>query len=361
MTLHFQGDYSDQINVTGMTNGHGNVYLVAEISALTSFGSPEFRQLQTFISGECINVLSSSRTVSTSGIWLFPEYTVIMDCDDNNIPDENEMPLAEKFCATYILNSSSDYIRPEPVQYMGVEKTDLWFDLYNVGGQFVETYQITQQSSFDPPISDWHGWVAGPGQFSFIDYDPAYDYPGKPPGKSDYGYHLRFHWNYAGNCDSESCWSSNYQTERTENNYRNTLYVHMFLYSNYVIIQYWTFYPYNDYINNHEGDWEHVNVWVNSQDPSTASIVKVEYYFHKKYLVRYPGSFEVDDATHPRVYVGGERPSWAPGVHSGGNYPEAKYWIDAGEVGVNEYVNGSGPVIDYFTFFDDDPNDKRGS
>lgn len=31
-------------------------------------------------------------------------------------------------------------------------------------------------------------------------------------------------------------------------------------------VQYWFYFPYNDAANNHEGDWEHVNVWVTTAD-----------------------------------------------------------------------------------------------
>lgn len=33
-----------------------------------------------------------------------------------------------------------------------------------------------------------------------------------------------------------------------------------------LIAQYWFFYPFNDSANNHEGDWEHINVWISTLD-----------------------------------------------------------------------------------------------
>lgn len=106
---------------------------------------------------------------------------------------------------------------------------------------------------------------------------------------------------------------------------------------------------YNQTANNtwHGGDWEHINVWINSTNPSTASIVKVEYYFHYKYLVRTPGNFGVYNVTHPKVYVGGQNTGIAPGVHSGGNYPEAKRWVDVTPFPTyyDEWVNGGGPIF----------------
>jgi hypothetical protein len=84
------------------------------------------------------------------------------------------------------------------------------------------------------------------------------------------------------------------------------------------VLQYWFFYPYNDGFNNHEGDWEHINVFIkpleqlheplNEADvlriltegvpsntaPDRLVIQKVDYYFHHKVFTL--------DYTRPDVY-----------------------------------------------------------
>ena len=84
------------------------------------------------------------------------------------------------------------------------------------------------------------------------------------------------------------------------------------------VLQYWFFYPYNDGYNNHEGDWEHINVFIKplnklhellsktdvrrilaggrSSDtaPDRLVIQKVDYYFHHKVMTL--------DYTRPNVY-----------------------------------------------------------
>ncbi|MGH7468816.1 MAG: hypothetical protein ACRENP_12735 [Longimicrobiales bacterium] len=78
-----------------------------------------------------------------------------------------------------------------------------------------------------------------------------------------------------------------------------------------LVMQYWFFYPFNDGTNNHEGDWEHINVVVTTRAHAGAShadaagltaeevtsilsgatpgtelmIAAVEYYFHENYTV----------------------------------------------------------------------------
>ena len=84
------------------------------------------------------------------------------------------------------------------------------------------------------------------------------------------------------------------------------------------VLQYWFFYPYNDGFNNHEGDWEHINVFIKprnklheplskadvheilTEGPLSRTaldqlvIQKVDYYFHHKVITL--------DYTRPDVY-----------------------------------------------------------
>jgi opacity protein-like surface antigen len=118
---------------------------------------------------------------------------------------------------------------------------------------------------------------------------------------------------------------------------------------NRLIIQYWYFYPFNDYLGNHEGDWEHLNV-VPTADGSR--VAEVHYYFHQR-SVRLPqGSRQprIADGTHVLVYVGGRGYNvldypirWIAherneGPH--GNYPFPGEWEGAAGLGAPESVQG---------------------
>lgn len=280
-------------------------------------------------------------------------YDDTYDTDKNLIHDDHELPLAEKFCPMIILHHPTEWIAPEPVEYIGVSKSDLWFILYNQNGQQVGDYPITSQGSFNPAISYYHPWITSPScqNYSTLTGN-GYNYTGTPPGKA-YGYYLlRFHYNYAGTADTPSSWISSYNTERTQNNFPHTIYAHLFLYNNKPVIQYWMFYPYNDGYNNHEGDWEHINVRISTADPSEAIIETVDYYFHHKVKTMTSG-FPVYQTHHPYIYVGGSCAGINPpfscqsGNATGGSYPWPGTWYNVGTFGYDEYVNGSGPGISH--------------
>ncbi|MBI2536472.1 MAG: hypothetical protein HYW06_05815 [Gemmatimonadetes bacterium] len=133
---------------------------------------------------------------------------------------------------------------------------------------------------------------------------------------------------------------------------RPTVYAHPFVNPNgRVIIQYWFFYPFNDYIGNHEGDWEHVDVML-SEDPT--AIEGANYFFHARSITLPQGKLqpEVVDGTHIIVYVGGRMYNVLDypirivagdrneGSH--GNFPFAGEWEAAAGLGAPESVKGVG-------------------
>ena len=84
-----------------------------------------------------------------------------------------------------------------------------------------------------------------------------------------------------------------------------TVYAHPFLDpEGRLVIQYWYLYPFNDFVGNHEGDWEHVNV---VPTPDLRGVAEVQYYFHRRSMRLPQNGFvpEIVGGTHPVVYVGG--------------------------------------------------------
>lgn len=130
-----------------------------------------------------------------------------------------------------------------------------------------------------------------------------------------------------------------------------------------IVLQYWYFYPFNDYLGNHEGDWEHVNVVVTA---SGDSIEEVHYFFHNR-SVRLPhGDYkpELVDGTHPVVHVGGRANDLVnipmrlfkgeKNAGSHGNYPYPGEWEAAAGLGHTESVSeadaDSTRIVDHSRF-----------
>ena len=103
--------------------------------------------------------------------------------------------------------------------------------------------------------------------------NPYFDYPGNKEKGSD----------------TEN-WYHYYETPdsaRAGANFKNTAYVHIFQIENSVpayhdkfTIRYYYFYPFNDWKNNHEGDWPFIDVIITDRDTAKAELFGVNYSFH---------------------------------------------------------------------------------
>ncbi len=173
-----------------------------------------------------------------------------------------------------------------------------------------------------------------------------FDFPGTKP---------REWWNAYARCRTgpdSAAWS------------RPTVFAHPFLDErNRVVVQYWYFYPMNDAMANHEGDWEHINVTLSSD---RSGIDEVHYFFHARSVNLPQGNRrpEISDRTHPVVYVGGRAYTildypiriLAHDRNSGshGNFPYPGEWEAVAGLGVTESISGAGRdstrVIPYSRF-----------
>ncbi|MFW9870420.1 MAG: PKD domain-containing protein, partial [Candidatus Thorarchaeota archaeon] len=88
------------------------------------------------------------------------------------------------------------------------------------------------------------------------------------------------------------------------------IYAHVFTsYREVIVIQYWFFYLYNDWINNHEGDWEMIQLILPAQgaqdiDALVPMYAGYSWHNHIKKSGWIWGSLTIDSDTHPVVYVG---------------------------------------------------------
>jgi hypothetical protein len=124
-------------------------------------------------------------------------------------------------------------------------------------------------------------------------------------------------------------------TVPTASPYPPTQYAHVYWWNRdqgLLAVQYWFYYPFNEWVNNHEGDWEHIQVILKGPPSLTASAdatgfrpVSYQYFFHSFQtepvdVVRFGGADPRED--HPLVYVGGTGAILGyGGGFSGGSYP----------------------------------------
>jgi len=245
---------------------------------------------------------------------------VINDTDDNGIPDDIEDELAAKFKPDLTIHNDNP-MRPYPTRV-----TTNWGALYE-------------------PEGIWHR-------------------PGVPPDEECGTMEAVFR-KYSGFWDSD--WAAtftavdgvlimpyivwhnwiNYIEERAKP--PTVSYYNIFKHKGKPVIQYWFFYPFNNWvranigelwiINDHEGDWEHINVKISSPDPARAYLEEFVFYFHKKRNTLDVNNVEILDRTHVKVYVGG---AWE--IYTAGEAKAASLPIPAtpGEIANFAYHEQSG-------------------
>jgi hypothetical protein len=135
--------------------------------------------------------------------------------------------------------------------------------------------------------------------------------------------------------------------------YEPTVYTTFFEDDNYYIIQYYYFYPFNDFVNDHEGDWENINVYIKKDN--LFKIHSIDYLFHHAYIHIENQSQHVDNmidivGSHPVLYIGGYgKFSPMEGNASHGIFPyPAKY--DNVIFFLDENVDGLGKIIKWRDF-----------
>jgi hypothetical protein len=123
--------------------------------------------------------------------------------------------------------------------------------------------------------------------------------------------------------------------------YPPTQYAHLYWWNRaagLLAIQYWFYYPFNEWINRHEGDWERIQVILRGpsrlEPGAVFAPIAHQYFFHgwwldPEQLVRQGGTDPSED--HPLVYVGGRGRllAWS-GVFSGASYPLPARFVGAG-------------------------------
>jgi hypothetical protein len=264
----------------------------------------------------------------------------LADVNKNGIPDEDEQDFARKFVPHLRMHNGNDLMPQNVGIYVDPGRGPLVKYVFDTSGHLTDRvpYWPTEEYTMEQ---------------IFEDTRPYWDYP-------FYKWALVFGPDYD-NIEEPDYWHSIY-FKLAEEYDTATIYYDIFNYQGKPVIQYWFFYPFNDWANDHEGDWEHINVRITSPDLQRAELDEVLYYFHEKFKPINGASVPLapGTSTHPLVYVGGRadvigdngpRDDW--GNNSGGSYFRTGKFINVGPPeypSVDEWIDEPCPEIPWYYF-----------
>jgi hypothetical protein len=252
---------------------------------------------------------------------------------DPTISKEQQIKLIDKFRPTMVLHSTDiteakNWVEPKDVSIFTRNNEVQLYHIYSnaLGQGYISKGDITKTPEVYKLFSEQ-------SMYPFGLLSSFFDWSGRNPGE----------------------WQQAY--DRVCKNYKPKVYATYFELEDYYALQYYYFTPYNDFVNEHEGDWENVTVYVKKSE--SEKIYSIEYMFHHYYIrIRNtPENAHLIDIVnnHPIIYSGGEANvynGYGSGSHGLFPYP-AKYYNVEYWSGVDEHVDGKGKII-YWNQFDID-------
>ena len=153
------------------------------------------------------------------------------------------------------------------------------------------------------------------------------------PAAADIAHRYEYHLDFPGNALDPGCDYERWSRRLTEGS-NPTVYAHVARdpgFPGKLSLQYWLFYPFNDWNNYHEGDWEMIQLVFAANDAGAALSkppVEIGYSSHEgaERAAWGDDKLEVVDGTHPVVYP-------AAGSHAN-KFTSALYLGSSGEAGV---------------------------
>jgi hypothetical protein len=261
----------------------------------------------------------------------------LLDADGNGIEDAAELPLARRFAPILRLHAGETIehgltvpLYPVPVEIMGLGGA-----IPGEGLTADRLFVVWRAQPLNYPYGDH--WVHAAGWTPPLpESNPDCDYAGlrdeppayrqvTPPQMPSGPYTLRFHWEYGSPAADEpdewyAVWEEGNAWSRRGAVFPPTVYAHLVRCQEAgcpppfdpgaVLIQYWFFFPFNDWVNNHEGDWEGIQVITSSAHPATATLKDVEYFAHRVHITRdaavpLADHCLIEEDTHPVAFTGG--------------------------------------------------------
>ncbi len=256
--------------------------------------------------------------------------------------------LAKKFAPIMVLTehptiSGRIVLNPEPVEIMGADSLSnvTVVSLNTSGSSFLRASYL---ADWNPPLN-FPRVDAARNQFAFLTTQRRF-YDGIRPGETSQSINMwvkPLFFDYPG--DDRASWNPAYlgtggNDAKAGWRFKNSVYARVFERPDSsdgkgsVFITYFTFYPFNDWKNNHEGDWQKINVMVTSRDPDAAEIFGIDYLFHGQSITYYDitdslSSINIEERVSP---VGGDHPVIYVSAGGHGGYPTPGNYPDAGKI-----------------------------
>jgi hypothetical protein len=238
-------------------------------------------------------------------------------------PEEEDLPLVRALAHRFnpAMAFPTRDIWPVPVRYAWHDGSPLTARVIGSGGQVLRQYVALSNQRLSS--NDWGDLPTQDADGNRIDY--FVDAPGDDRVERDVsGWRQRFR-----------------AITGADKSYKPTQYFHLYWFNRekgLLAVQYWFYYPYNEWINHHEGDWERISVILRGPtrltENATFHSVGYQFFFHlwthePAQVVRISGSDPRED--HVVVYAGGKSRFllWS-GSTSGGSYPLPAVFPGAG-------------------------------
>ena len=287
--------------------------------------------------------------------------------EDEDAQRERDERLARKFAPILVLTQNpieSGYkvLQPEPVQIVGAESiSNVQVEVFTLpGGRHFYSGPITES----PPIirNRFPGVDYSSNKFAFLFGHETSNVGALPPEVDPPQiFALRTYFDYPG--DGQDSWNAEYFKRGGDDanagwRFMNTVYARVFErpdpsdgYGS-VVIKYFSFYPFNDWDNKHEGDWPKINVMVTSRDPDVAEFFAIDYMFHGKSITYYDitDSLSFINIRERISPVSGKYPVVYVSAGGHGHYPTPGHYRNASyvvtdKIGVDDHLTAHGLVL----------------
>ena len=310
--------------------------------------------------------INKKRNINSAvvGLVLLASFLLHSFVNHAHADREDDEELAKKFAPILVLTENPTIggrgrkvLNPEPVEIMGAESiSNVQVGAITFAGGSYYWGPIISSSSL---IQDFfHGVDFSSNKFAFLTgYEPQLFGSRLPDETFSPSHIMRIYVDYPG--EDENSWNTAYFPEGDEDNshagwrFRNTVYARVFERPDSsdghgsIVIKYFCFYPFNDWQNNHEGDWQRINVIVTSRDPDVAEFYGIDYMFHGKSITYYAvtdslSSINIRQRISP---VRGRYPVAYVSAGGHGHYPTPGNYASAGEVTYDDDLTSHGLVL----------------